>query len=44
MVAAPAGLVIWAMANMTVNNTNLLTYCAQFLIHLVNCWEWTAIF
>ena len=31
MVAAPAGLVIWAMANMTVNNTNLLTYCAQFL-------------
>ncbi|OPZ85915.1 MAG: Ferrous iron transport protein B [Firmicutes bacterium ADurb.Bin419] len=30
-VAAPAGLVIWLMANMTINSNNLLTYAAGFL-------------
>jgi len=30
-VAAPAGLVIWLMANMTINSNNLLTYTAGFL-------------
>lgn len=30
-VAAPAGLVIWIMANITIGNTSLLTYCALFL-------------
>ncbi|PKM52678.1 MAG: ferrous iron transport protein B [Firmicutes bacterium HGW-Firmicutes-7] len=31
VVAAPAGLVIWAMANITISDASLLTYCAQFL-------------
>ncbi|NLY45352.1 MAG: ferrous iron transport protein B [Tissierella sp.] len=31
MVAAPAGLVIWLMANITVGNFSLLTHCALFL-------------
>ncbi|MCR1898955.1 ferrous iron transport protein B [Irregularibacter muris] len=31
VVAAPAGLVIWGMANVPVGNVSLLTYCAQFL-------------
>lgn len=31
MVAAPAGLVIWVMANIRINDINILTYCAQFL-------------
>ncbi len=30
-VAAPAGLVIWAMANITIENISLLTHCALFL-------------
>lgn len=30
-VAAPAGLIIWLMANITIENTTLLTYVANFL-------------
>ncbi|HCS74737.1 MAG TPA: ferrous iron transport protein B [Clostridiales bacterium] len=30
-VAAPAGLVIWLMANITVADASMLTHCAQFL-------------
>ncbi len=30
-IAAPAGFVIWAMANIMVGNASLLTHCAQFL-------------
>ncbi len=30
-IAAPAGLVIWLMANITIGETNLLTYAAGFL-------------
>ena len=30
-IAAPAGLVIWIMANITVNDISLLTYAADFL-------------
>jgi len=30
-VAAPAGFVIWFMANININNVSLLTHCAQFL-------------
>lgn len=30
-VAAPAGLVIWLMANMNISGTSLLTHCAGFL-------------
>lgn len=31
IVAAPAGLIIWAMANMMIGDISLLTHCAQFL-------------
>lgn len=31
MVAAPAGLVIWALANITVGDVSVLTQCANFL-------------
>ncbi|WP_425449131.1 ferrous iron transport protein B [Dethiothermospora halolimnae] len=31
VVAAPAGLVIWIMANVTVGDASLLTHCAEFL-------------
>jgi len=31
VVAAPAGLVIWFMANITIADVSILTYCAQFL-------------
>ncbi|WP_315081319.1 ferrous iron transport protein B [uncultured Clostridium sp.] len=31
VVAAPAGLVIWLMANLNVNGISILTYCANFL-------------
>ncbi|HLR34490.1 MAG TPA: ferrous iron transport protein B [Tissierellales bacterium] len=31
VIAAPAGLVIWAMANIIIGNASLLTHCAQFL-------------
>ncbi len=31
MVAAPAGLLIWLMANTQLNNASLLSHCAQFL-------------
>lgn len=30
-VAAPAGFVIWGMANITIGSANLLTHCARFL-------------
>ena len=30
-VAAPAGLLIWVMANVTIGNATLLAHCAQFL-------------
>ena len=30
-VAAPAGLVIWLMANITINDATLLVHCSQFL-------------
>lgn len=30
-VAAPAGIVIWVMANITIGNLSLLTHCANFL-------------
>ncbi len=30
-VAAPAGLVIWVMANMTIGNGTILSHCAEFL-------------
>lgn len=31
MVAAPAGLVIWIMANITIGNASILAHCANFL-------------
>ena len=31
IVAAPAGLIIWAMANLIIGDASLLTHCAQFL-------------
>lgn len=31
VVAAPAGLIIWAMGNIFIEDVSLLTYCAQFL-------------
>ena len=31
MVAAPAGIVIWIMANITIGDMTILTYCATFL-------------
>lgn len=31
LVAAPAGLLIWILANLKVYDTTLLTYCAEFL-------------
>ncbi|MBS3994898.1 MAG: ferrous iron transport protein B [Alkaliphilus sp.] len=31
VIAAPAGIVIWGMANVYVDNASLLTHCAQFL-------------
>ncbi len=30
-VAAPAGMVIWIMANVYINNTSILTHCSAFL-------------
>ncbi|NLY42558.1 MAG: ferrous iron transport protein B [Clostridiaceae bacterium] len=30
-IAAPAGLVIWSMANITMGDTSILTHCARFL-------------
>ncbi|MBS4538761.1 ferrous iron transport protein B [Clostridium sp. D2Q-11] len=35
-VAAPAGLVIWVMANIAVGNVSILTHCAQFLDPFAN--------
>ncbi|WP_202707116.1 ferrous iron transport protein B [Sporosalibacterium faouarense] len=35
-IAAPAGLVIWFMANITVGNASILTHCAQFLDPFAN--------
>lgn len=32
-VAAPAGLVIWLMANLTINNTSILIHCSSFFNH-----------
>ncbi|KAB3526239.1 ferrous iron transport protein B [Alkaliphilus serpentinus] len=31
VIAAPAGLVIWVMANITIGDASILTLCAQFL-------------
>lgn len=31
MVAAPAGLVIWVLANINIGNISILTHCANFL-------------
>ncbi|MFZ7134030.1 MAG: ferrous iron transport protein B [Eubacteriales bacterium] len=31
VVAAPAGLIIWVMANITIGDLSVLTHCAQFL-------------
>lgn len=31
IVAAPAGLIIWLMSNITIGDTNILTYCSNFL-------------
>lgn len=31
MVAAPAGLLIWILANVTIGNVTILAYCTQFL-------------
>lgn len=31
MIAAPAGMLIWAMANITVSDTTLLNHCVEFL-------------
>lgn len=31
VVAAPAGILIWIMANLTINNISLLNYCTSFL-------------
>ncbi|GAA0076453.1 ferrous iron transport protein B [Clostridium sp. CTA-5] len=31
VVAAPAGIVIWIMANITINDISILTHCATFL-------------
>ena len=30
-IAAPAGFIIWLMANVTIGSTSILTHCAQFL-------------
>ncbi|MBE5812095.1 MAG: ferrous iron transport protein B [Clostridiales bacterium] len=31
MVAAPAGILIWCMANLTINDISILNYCTNFL-------------
>lgn len=36
MIAAPSGIVIWSMANITVNNMSILTHCANFLNPFAN--------
>ena len=36
MVAAPAGLVIWTMANIQIDNISILTHCANFLNPFAN--------
>lgn len=36
-VAAPAGLVIWLMANLTVGDVSLLSHCASFLDPFARC-------
>jgi ferrous iron transport protein B len=36
MVAAPAGLIIWLMANITVGDASLLSHCANFLDPFAN--------
>ncbi len=36
VVAAPAGLVIWIMANITIGNFSLLAHCANFLNPFAN--------
>lgn len=37
VVAAPAGMVIWLMANITVGDTSLLQYCSDFLDPFAQC-------
>lgn len=36
-VAAPAGIIIWIMANITVGDSSLLTHCADFLNPFAKC-------
>ncbi len=36
VVAAPAGLVLWIMANITIGNFSLLAHCANFLNPFAN--------
>ena len=36
-VAAPAGIVIWIMANITIGDISLLTHCADFLDPFAKC-------
>ena len=36
-VAAPAGAIIWLMANVSVHNTSLLTHCTEFLDPFAKC-------
>lgn len=36
-VAAPAGMVIWILANINLNNISLLTHCANFLNPFAQC-------
>lgn len=35
-VAAPAGLVIWVMSNVSINGTSILSYCTNFLNPIAN--------
>lgn len=35
-VAAPAGLIIWLFANIHIQDISILTYVANFLIHLLD--------
>lgn len=40
--AAPAGLLIWCAANITVGDQTILMHCAGSLIHLDVSWGWMA--
>ncbi len=43
LVAAPAGVIIWIMANIHVGDLSLLSHCAGFLNPFANYWAWTVI-